>query len=35
LLDALRLKDAALAGRRMHDHLLSGRAALAKLVNSG
>jgi DNA-binding GntR family transcriptional regulator len=34
ILDALRLKDAALAGRRMHDHLLSGRAALAKLATN-
>jgi DNA-binding GntR family transcriptional regulator len=34
ILDALRLKDAALAGRRMHDHLLSGRAALAKLATA-
>jgi len=33
ILDALRKKDWALAGRRMHDHLLSGRAALAKLAN--
>ncbi len=34
ILDALRLKDAELAGRRMHDHLLSGRAALAKLATA-
>jgi DNA-binding GntR family transcriptional regulator len=34
ILDALRLKDAALAGRCMHDHLLSGRAALAKLATT-
>jgi DNA-binding GntR family transcriptional regulator len=34
ILDALRQKDAALAGRRMHDHLLSGRAALAKLATN-
>ncbi len=34
ILDALRKKDCALAGRRMHDHLLSGRAALAKLATS-
>ena len=33
ILDALRKKDWALAGRRMHDHLLSGREALAKLAN--
>lgn len=32
ILDALRLKDPELSGRRMHDHLLSGRAALAKLA---
>jgi DNA-binding GntR family transcriptional regulator len=35
ILEALRQRDAALAGQRMHDHLLSGRAALAKLVTSG
>lgn len=34
ILDALRSKDPALAGQRMHDHLLSGRAALAKLASS-
>ena len=34
ILDALRLKDAELAGRRMHDHLLSGRAALARLATA-
>jgi DNA-binding GntR family transcriptional regulator len=34
ILDALRLKDPDLAGQRMHDHLLSGRAALAKLASS-
>lgn len=34
ILDALRKKDPALAGRRMHDHLLSGRAALAKLATT-
>ena len=34
ILEALRLKDAELAGRRMHDHLLSGRAALAKLATA-
>jgi DNA-binding GntR family transcriptional regulator len=34
ILEALRLKDAALAGQRMHDHLLSGRAALAKLATA-
>jgi len=31
ILDALRTGDAALAGQRMHDHLLSGREALARL----
>jgi DNA-binding GntR family transcriptional regulator len=35
ILEALRLKDSALAGQLMHDHLLSGRAALARLANSG
>ena len=34
ILEALRLKDPALAQQRMHDHLLSGRAALAKLATS-
>jgi DNA-binding GntR family transcriptional regulator len=34
ILDALRLKDADLAGQRMRDHLLSGRAALARLATS-
>lgn len=34
ILEALRLKDSALAGQRMHDHLLSGRAALARLAIS-
>jgi len=34
ILEALRLKDSALAGQRMHDHLLSGRAALARLATS-
>jgi len=34
ILEALRLKDPALAGQRMHEHLLSGRAALAKLAAS-
>ncbi len=31
ILDALRRGDSGLAGQRMHDHLLSGREALAKL----
>lgn len=31
IMAALRAKDADLAARRMHDHLLSGRQALAKL----
>ncbi len=31
ILEALRSGDPAEAGRRMHDHLLSGRAALARL----
>ncbi|MBK9018489.1 MAG: GntR family transcriptional regulator [Sulfuritalea sp.] len=35
ILEALRLKDSALAGQRMHDHLLSGRAALARLATTG
>ena len=35
ILDALRAKDAALARQCMHDHLLSGRAALARLAISG
>ncbi|MDO8788350.1 MAG: GntR family transcriptional regulator [Sulfuritalea sp.] len=35
ILEALRLKDPALAGQRMHEHLLSGRAALAKLATAG
>ncbi|MDP3515002.1 MAG: GntR family transcriptional regulator [Sulfuritalea sp.] len=34
ILEALRLKDPASARQRMHDHLLSGRAALAKLATS-
>ncbi|MCF8197736.1 MAG: GntR family transcriptional regulator [Sulfuritalea sp.] len=34
ILEALQLKDPALAGQRMHDHLLSGRAALARLAVS-
>ncbi|MCF8200099.1 MAG: GntR family transcriptional regulator [Sulfuritalea sp.] len=34
ILEALRAKDPALAGKRMHDHLLSGRAALARLAIS-
>ena len=34
ILEALQMKDAALAGQRMHDHLLSGRAALARLATS-
>jgi DNA-binding GntR family transcriptional regulator len=34
ILEALRLKDPTLAGRRMHDHLLSGRAALARLATA-
>ncbi|TRZ97000.1 MAG: GntR family transcriptional regulator [Rhodocyclaceae bacterium] len=35
ILDALRLKDSPLAGQRMQSHLLSGRAALARLATSG
>jgi DNA-binding GntR family transcriptional regulator len=34
ILEALRNKDSALAGQRMHEHLLSGRAALAKLATT-
>ncbi len=34
ILEALRQKDAAQAGKHMHDHLLSGRAALARLATS-
>jgi DNA-binding GntR family transcriptional regulator len=32
ILAAIRTQDAALAARRMHDHILSGRAALARLL---
>lgn len=32
ILAAIRAQDAALAARRMHDHILSGRAALARLL---
>ena len=32
ILEALRARDAALASRRMHQHLLSGRAAIARLA---
>jgi DNA-binding GntR family transcriptional regulator len=32
ILEALRARDAALAGKRMHQHLLSGRAAIARLA---
>jgi DNA-binding GntR family transcriptional regulator len=35
ILEAVRQKDAALAGRCMHEHLLSGRAALARLATAG
>jgi DNA-binding GntR family transcriptional regulator len=34
ILEALRLKNSTLAGQCMHDHLLSGRAALARLATS-
>jgi len=34
ILEALRTKDAALARQCMHDHLLSGRAALARLAGT-
>lgn len=34
ILEALRGGDPNAAGRRMHDHLLSGRAALARLAKS-
>lgn len=34
ILDAMAAGDAALAAQRMHDHLLSGRQAVAKLQNS-
>lgn len=34
ILDALREKDAGLARQRMHDHLISGRTALARLAGS-
>lgn len=35
ILEAMRAGEAALAGQRMHDHLLSGRQAVAKLqINS-
>jgi DNA-binding GntR family transcriptional regulator len=33
ILAALRAKDSSLAGRLMHDHLLSGRAAIARLAS--
>ena len=32
ILAALQKRDAGLAARRMHDHILSGRAALARLL---
>jgi DNA-binding GntR family transcriptional regulator len=35
ILDALRTKDTERARQSMHDHLLSGRAALARLATSG
>ena len=35
ILQALRTKDAPLARQCMHDHLLSGRAALARLASAG
>jgi DNA-binding GntR family transcriptional regulator len=35
ILEALRAKDAAGARQAMHDHLLSGRAALARLAKAG
>jgi DNA-binding FadR family transcriptional regulator len=31
IMDAMRSGDSTLAGQRMHDHLLSGRQAVAKL----
>jgi DNA-binding GntR family transcriptional regulator len=34
ILEALRAKDAASARQSMHDHLLSGRAALARLAGT-
>ncbi|GAB2181262.1 GntR family transcriptional regulator [Denitratisoma sp. agr-D3] len=34
IMAALRAKDAELTSRRMHDHLLSGRQALAKLSSN-
>jgi DNA-binding GntR family transcriptional regulator len=34
ILKALKARDRDAAGRAMHDHLLSGRAALAKLLTS-
>ncbi len=34
ILEALRLKDPAKAQRSMHDHLISGRTALARLAGS-
>jgi DNA-binding GntR family transcriptional regulator len=34
ILEALRLKNSTLAGQCMHDHLLSERAALARLATS-
>lgn len=35
ILKALKARDADAAGRAMHDHLLSGRAAVAKLNSAG
>ncbi|PKO83422.1 MAG: GntR family transcriptional regulator [Betaproteobacteria bacterium HGW-Betaproteobacteria-11] len=35
ILAALRARDADLAARRMHDHLISGRAAIARLATAG
>lgn len=34
IMEAILAHDAALAGRRMHDHLISGRQAVAKLAES-
>lgn len=34
ILEALRARDSALARQTMHDHLLSGRAALARLAST-
>lgn len=34
ILEALKTRDAAMAGKRMHQHLLSGRMAIARLAET-